>query len=134
MVIKRSINGFTLFEIVVAMGILAIGILGILALFPVGMDSQKRASDYTQVMQLAQWKMTDIQYRSHVSALATGSFPTTSPDPQPFTQSPLYGWHYYVTKPYTGTLNNLFRVDLLIYSADNSATPIERIVSYIENP
>ena len=133
MVIKRSINGFTLFEIVIAMGILAIGILGILALFPVGMDSQKRAGDYTQLMQLAQWKMADIQYRSHVTALATGSFPTSSPDPQPFTQSPLYRWHYYVTQPY-GTLGQLFRVDLLIYSATSSTTPLERIVSYFENP
>lgn len=53
---KRS---FTLIEITISLLILAIGLLGLLALFPVGFDASKRAGDITSAGILAQYYIED---------------------------------------------------------------------------
>lgn len=50
--IKRA--GFTLIEITIALLVLAIGLLGLLALFPVGFDSSRRSGEITEAALLAQ--------------------------------------------------------------------------------
>lgn len=130
-------NGFTLLEIVVALGLLAIGILGVLSLFPVGLDAQKRALDYSNVRNLAEWKMADIYYEVHQVPLGPGfppSNPTAEPDPEPFDQNPKYLWHYNVTQAFPASLPNLYRIDLYIYSVEDDNTVVEKVVSYIEKP
>ncbi|MBI3267035.1 MAG: type II secretion system protein [Chlamydiae bacterium] len=132
-------KGFTLFEIVIALGILAIGILGILALFPVGLDAQKRAMDYGNMANLAEWKMADIYYRSHLSGFdnsltAALDYPTSGPDPAPFTQNSKYLWHYSVSQPFVSTLPDFYRVDLEIYSVEDTSNSIEKVVNYFEKP
>lgn len=131
-------NGFTLIEIIAALGILALGILGILALFPVGLDAQKRALDYSNVAILAEWKMADILYRSHLAGSQNSltyatDYPTSTPDPEPFSQNQKFLWHYDVSQP-NASLTNLYRVDLFIYSTGSTSTPIERVVTYVEKP
>lgn len=54
-------KGFTLIEIVISMAILAIGLVGILSLFPVGFDSARRSMDFTQVALYAQEKLAEIK-------------------------------------------------------------------------
>ena len=54
-------KGFTLIEIVISLGILLIGILAVLALFPVGFDSAGRSADLTKATIYAQNKMEESQ-------------------------------------------------------------------------
>ena len=136
--VQRLIKGFTLIEIIAALAILALGILGVLALFPVGLDAQKRALDYSNTAILAEWKMADIYYKSHLSGsnnslTAATSYPTTAPNPAPFSQNGKYLWHYNVAQPYV-SLSNFYRVDLYIYSVSDATNPIERVVNYFEKP
>jgi prepilin-type N-terminal cleavage/methylation domain-containing protein len=133
-----SKKGFTLIEIIVSLGVFALGILGVMALFPVGLDAQKRALDYSNLVGLAEWKMGDIAYRSHLSEsqnslTADTSYPTGGgDDPEPFTHNKKYAWHYDISQPFM-PLTNLYRVDLYIYAIDNN-DPIEKVVSYFELP
>ncbi|MBI1871652.1 MAG: prepilin-type N-terminal cleavage/methylation domain-containing protein [Chlamydiae bacterium] len=134
----KSQNAFTLFEIVVALGVLAIGVLGVLALFPVGLDTQKRALDYSNIAILAEWKMADIYYRSHLtgsnnSLTAYTSYPTGQSTPTPFAQNPKYSWRYNVSKPFSD-LANFYRVDLYIYSINDLNNPAQSTENYYELP
>jgi general secretion pathway protein I len=54
-------KGFTLLEIVIALAIFAIGLVGLLSLFPVGFQSAKKASDLTQATIYAQEKMEELK-------------------------------------------------------------------------
>src|SRR5574341_2477559 len=121
---RSHVKGFTLIEIIISLGILAIGILGIMALFPVGLDSQKRALDYSNLVGLAEWKIGDIAYRSHLaggqnSLTYDTSYPTGGgDDPEPFDFKPKYSWHYDVTTLFG--IATLYRVDLHIYAIDDT--------------
>ena len=44
---RKYKKGFTLIEITMALMIMAIGLMGLLALFPVGFDASKRAGEVT---------------------------------------------------------------------------------------
>ncbi len=46
-------KGFTLIEIIAALAIMGLGLIGILSLFPVGIDASKRAGDLTNATVLA---------------------------------------------------------------------------------
>lgn len=67
-------KGFTLLEIVISLGILLVGILAILALFPVGFDSASRSADLTKATIYAQDQMEDIK---RIACLPTG-YPVTA--------------------------------------------------------
>ncbi len=54
-------HGFTLIEIITALAIMTIGLLSILALFPVGFHASKRAADFTKVTLFAQGKLEEIK-------------------------------------------------------------------------
>lgn len=54
-------KGFTLIEIVISMAILAVGLVGILCLFPVGFDSARRSVNLTQAALDAQEKLAHIK-------------------------------------------------------------------------
>ena len=71
---KRS---FTLIEIVISLVILTTGLLGMLALFPVGLDATKRAGINTNATLLAQTTIEDLKRRSYSDNLdADGTFST----------------------------------------------------------
>jgi len=75
---KSNTKGFTLIEIVISLGILVVGILAVLALFPVGFDSASRSADLTKATIYAQLKMENIKkYGYPVSAVATPTDFTT---------------------------------------------------------
>lgn len=72
--IKPDIKGFTLIEIVISLGILLVGILAILALFPVGFDSATRSADLTKAAIFAQFKIEDIKRIGYpVTAVGTAA-------------------------------------------------------------
>ncbi len=73
----RNTKGFTLIEIVISLGILLIGILAVLALFPVGFDSASRSADLTKATIYAQDKMEEIKrvgYGASGVAATNGAF------------------------------------------------------------
>ena len=55
-------RGFSLIEILAAMVVLAIGLLSILAIFPVGMDSYRKARDQTILANLVRTKVNQLLY------------------------------------------------------------------------
>ncbi len=59
--IKYNKSGFTLIEITVALLILAVGLVGILTLFPVGFDAAGRAANITKATFLAQKLIEDLK-------------------------------------------------------------------------
>ncbi|MEI8064380.1 MAG: prepilin-type N-terminal cleavage/methylation domain-containing protein [Verrucomicrobiota bacterium] len=52
--VRRPLHGFSLVEVTLAVAIVTIGIVGILALFPLGMDAVRKAEDDTQMMAIGQ--------------------------------------------------------------------------------
>ncbi len=54
-------RGFSLLELVIAIGVLAIGLIGVLQLFPMGLRASQRAGMISKATFLAQRKMEDIR-------------------------------------------------------------------------
>jgi prepilin-type N-terminal cleavage/methylation domain-containing protein len=54
-------KGFTLIEVVAALAIIGLGLVGILSLFPVGIDASKRAGDLTHSTELARGVLNQIR-------------------------------------------------------------------------
>ena len=51
---RRTARGFSLVEVTLAVAVVAIGVVGILALFPLGMDAVRKAADDTQMMAIGE--------------------------------------------------------------------------------
>jgi len=60
--IKKFCRGFSLIEILAAMAILTIGLLSILAIFPVGVDSYRKARNDTILANLVRSKVNELLY------------------------------------------------------------------------
>jgi prepilin-type N-terminal cleavage/methylation domain-containing protein len=60
--IKKVCRGFSLIEILAAMAILTIGLLSILAIFPVGVDSYRKARNDTILANLVRSKVNELLY------------------------------------------------------------------------
>ena len=60
---RRTIreSGFTLLEVLIAMGVFAIGSLGVLAMVVTGMDLNANARQMQEASLLAQWKLEQLQ-------------------------------------------------------------------------
>jgi len=57
----RTRQGFTLIEVIAALAIIGLGLVGILSLFPVGIDASKRAGDLTNATILGQSVLDQIR-------------------------------------------------------------------------
>lgn len=58
----RRSSGFSLIEVLAAMAILSIGLLSILSIFPVGMNSYREARDKTILANLVRSKVNQLMY------------------------------------------------------------------------
>jgi len=54
-------NGFSLLELIIAIAVLAIGLVGVLQIFPIGLRASQRAGMMTKVSFLAQNKIEDVK-------------------------------------------------------------------------
>lgn len=60
---KLNRRGFTLIEVVAALGIIAVGLVGLLALFPVGIDASARAGDRSAAAVLGEYVIAQLHLR-----------------------------------------------------------------------
>jgi Tfp pilus assembly protein PilV len=67
----NSQAGFTLIEIGIAIFILAIGLIGILTLFPIGIDSTRRVTQDTNAAILSELAISDLKANDIVSIVGT---------------------------------------------------------------
>lgn len=84
---KAQGRGFTLIEIIISLSILAVGLVGILSLFPIGFDSARRSVDSTQAAVFAHEKLEQLR---------SSGFPAVGTTNGTFTD-PIYGWTQTVT-------------------------------------
>ena len=120
--------GFSLLELVIAMAILAIALLGLIQMFPVGIRASKHAGDHTIMTFLGQQKMSDIEQEKPETSTTDNVFfsdPGADPDYSSFS------WIQTVTQD--STLTNLYHASILIYCNDRGDTRIEEFVtSYVK--
>ncbi|MFA5338959.1 MAG: prepilin-type N-terminal cleavage/methylation domain-containing protein [Candidatus Omnitrophota bacterium] len=95
-------KGFTLIEIVISLAILAIGLVGILSLFPIGFDSARRSVNSTQVAVFA---------NKHLEELRNTGFPSLGVTSGDFSD-PSYTWTQSVST--VDAIDALRQVDLTV--------------------
>lgn len=119
--ISLAQKGFTFIEIVAAIAILAIGILSILTLFPVGIESSKKAAVRTKAALLGEMKMEEIRATKAFNNIGSEG---TEDEPQNFTaaEDPEQNYQYCTTvspapKAYTPgeTDTNLKKVVVTVF-------------------
>ena len=73
-------RGFSLVEVTLAVAVVAIGVVGILALFPLGMDAVRKAADDTQMMAIGEDIIESFQQdmapSNHYSIKPAATLPT----------------------------------------------------------
>ncbi|MCK5594680.1 prepilin-type N-terminal cleavage/methylation domain-containing protein [bacterium] len=136
-------RAFSLLELVIAMAIMGIALLGLIQMFPVGLKASKRAGDHTIMAFLGQQKMSDIEQKKYdeteyeymnandVSDLVTYSALTASDH---FFSSPYenFSWSFIISQNHNN-IDNLYHVTLAIYSNCGADTKIEEFVtSYVK--
>ena len=79
--LRRLSRGFSLVEVTLAIAVVAIGLVGVMALFPLGMDAVRQAADSTQMMAIGQDVLADFQQEaangSCYSMISSGLYDTT---------------------------------------------------------
>ena len=127
----KKLRAFTLLEIVIALAILVIGLVGILSLFPVGFQASKKATDLTEATLYAQQKIEDLKkdgYGSATVGTTTGTFKL----PDGITNS-RFSWNLQVDDNSTdATLPpGLKRIELTVDWTEGGKSFNEKFVTYI---
>ena len=130
MKIYHNKKGFTLLEVIFALAILVIGIVGVLALFPVGLRASKRGGDFTTATFLAQQQLELIRRAGQAVYNPDGSYgnyeePYNDSNYPNFTK-----WYVVITRPTLG-ITSLYTVDLKIYWNDRGQERYEDFITYL---
>lgn len=114
---KDMKKGFTLIEITIALAVLVIGLISVLALFPFGMFSNKRASDYSIATILAQQQLDSIKATSGYYIGGATSFPRWFPSSGVYeiADFPNFRWYALVTQT---NIDKFYGVELKVYWLD----------------
>ncbi|KKL83231.1 hypothetical protein LCGC14_1976830 [marine sediment metagenome] len=125
----NSQAGFTLIEIGIAIFILAIGLIGILTLFPIGINSTKKVTQNTNAAILSELAISDLKANDIVDIVGTMTagqaytypdFNNINQDKQfedssVSTVSARYSWQA-ILKSINTTDTNLFRAQVVIFT------------------
>lgn len=123
----RKLKGFTLLEIVIALAILSIGLVGILSLFPVAFQASKRASDLTEVTVYTQQKIEELKRDGYESAnMSVGTTTGTFKLSDGVTDS-RFNWTLVVTDVSTG----LKKLELTVDWIEGSKSFDEKFVTHV---
>ena len=76
----KSQDGFTLIEIGIAIFILGVGLISMLTIFPIGVDSMKKVTQYSNAAVLAESAISDLRSNDIVSIVGTQTGSNTYPD------------------------------------------------------
>jgi len=127
----KSQDGFTLIEIGIAIFILGVGLISMLTIFPIGVDSMKKVTQYSNAAVLAESAISDLRSNDIVSIVGTQTGSNTYPDAGNIDQNrqfldsfgnathAQYSWQA-VTKNVT-TDKNLVRAQIAIFRNFNSS-------------
>jgi type II secretory pathway pseudopilin PulG len=135
--IHHNKKGFSLLEVIFALAILIVGIVGVLAFFPVGLKASKRSGDFTVAAFLAQQQMDSIKIAGW-SVYGTnngwynyrGYRVNYSDGESPFPINPNFSWVAHV-EDLSPTVANLKQVTLSIYWLDGGSQQSEDFVTYL---
>ena len=78
--ILQARRAFTLIEVIAALAIIGLGLVGILSLFPVGIDASKRAGDLTNATILGQSVLDQIRSAANRGDLTLSNAKTRFPN------------------------------------------------------
>jgi uncharacterized protein (TIGR02598 family) len=120
----KSQDGFTLIEIGIAIFILAVGLVSMLTLLPIGVDSMKKVTQYSNAAVLSESAISYLKANDIVTFVGTNTGSNTYPDTDPdqanqfedssgntiFAQ---YSWQAVVNNETTD--NNLVRAQIAIF-------------------
>lgn len=140
---RQDNKGFTLLEIIIALAILTIGLVGVLALFPAGLRASKRAGDFTSATLAAQQVMETIK-RAGYNIYTVGWYKPGPGDPPPgYTYSEGIdngqgidlpeGFSWAASVANVSGISNLRQVTLSIYWLDRGSYRREDFTTYLAN-
>lgn len=119
---KKSLTGFTLLEVIVAMVIVVVGLVLISQAFSIGLRAVRVSDKATVARFLAEQKITELEILAFTTIQsATGDFGTDYPG---------YTWQQEVV---TTNLANLIQVNLTIAWTEDNATRTLVITKLIAN-
>ncbi|MHC4269519.1 MAG: type IV pilus modification PilV family protein [Planctomycetota bacterium] len=121
----KSKTGFTLIEICIAVFLLGVGLISMLTLFPIGVDSMKKVTQYSKAAILCESAISDLKANDIVSIVRTQTGSNTYPDVKNINQDKLfedsaantitsqYSWQAVLENIATG--KNLVRAQVAIF-------------------
>jgi len=126
----QSQSGFTLIEIVIAIFILGVGLISMLTIFPIGVDSMKKVTQYSNAAVLTESAISYLKANDVVAFVGTNTGSNTYPDTDPDIDNPFedssgntifaqYSWQ--ATVQNLTTDNNLVRAQIAIFRNFNSS-------------
>ena len=131
MKLKNNKKGFTLLEIIFALAVLVIGIVGVIALFPVGLRASKRGGDFTIATLLAQRQLNMIKRAGQaVYNPYDGDWPDYGEDYDESNYSHFTKWYALFSQPTIG-ITKLYTVDLKVYWNDRGNERYEEFITYL---
>ena len=126
----QSQSGFTLIEIGIAIFILAIGLISMLTIFPIGVDSMKKVTQYSNAAVFSESALSYLKANDVVGFVGTNTGNNTYPDIDPDQDnqfedssgniiSAQYSWQAVVQNVTTD--NNLVRAQIAVFRNFNSS-------------
>ena len=127
----QSQSGFTLIEIGIAIFILGVGLISMLTIFPIGVDSMRKVTQYSNAAVLTESAISYLKANDIVTFVGTNTGCNTYPDTDPDQDNPFedssgntifaqYSWQ--ATVQNLTTDNNLVRAQIAIFRNFNFGT------------